>query len=93
MGIDDATARRVNVGGTRTVIELARDAARLERVVHWSTAMVSGNRHGTILRGGPRGRPEVPQRLRADEVRGRADRAQRDAPAADHGDPARDGRR
>ncbi|HET9988075.1 MAG TPA: dephospho-CoA kinase, partial [Kofleriaceae bacterium] len=48
MGIDDATARRVNVGGTRTVIELARDAARLERVVHWSTAMVSGNRHGTI---------------------------------------------
>jgi dephospho-CoA kinase len=48
MGIDDATARRVNVGGTRTVIELARDAARLERVVHWSTAMVSGNRRGTI---------------------------------------------
>ena len=48
MGIDDDTARRVNVGGTRTVIELARDAAKLERVVHWSTAMVSGNRHGTI---------------------------------------------
>ena len=48
MGIDDDTARRVNVGGTRTVIELARDAARLERVVHWSTAMVSGNRHGTV---------------------------------------------
>lgn len=47
-GIDDDTARRVNVGGTRTVIELARDAARLERVVHWSTAMVSGNRHGTV---------------------------------------------
>jgi dephospho-CoA kinase len=48
MGIDDDTARRVNVGGTRTVIELARDAARLERVVHWSTAMVSGDRNGTI---------------------------------------------
>ncbi len=48
MGIDDATARRVNVGGTRTVIELARDAGRLARVVHWSTAMVSGDRHGTI---------------------------------------------
>ena len=48
MGIDEATARRVNVGGTRTVIELARDAARLERVVHWSTAAVSGDRHGTI---------------------------------------------
>src|SRR3954469_21235762 len=39
MGVDDETARRVNVGGTRTVLELARDAARLERVVHWSTAM------------------------------------------------------
>jgi dephospho-CoA kinase len=48
MGIDDDTARRVNVGGTRTVIELARDAARLERVVHWSTAAVSGNRRGTV---------------------------------------------
>lgn len=47
MGIDDDTARRVNVIGTRTVIELARDAARLERVVHWSTAMVSGDRKGT----------------------------------------------
>ncbi|MEO6774965.1 MAG: dephospho-CoA kinase [Kofleriaceae bacterium] len=47
-GVDDATARRVNVGGTRTVIELARDSTRLERVVHWSTAMVSGNRRGTV---------------------------------------------
>jgi dephospho-CoA kinase len=47
MGIDDETARRVNVVGTRTVIELARDAAQLERVVHWSTAMVSGDRKGT----------------------------------------------
>ncbi len=49
MGVDDETARRVNVGGTRTVLELARDASRLERVVHWSTAMVSGNRHGTVF--------------------------------------------
>jgi len=48
MGVDDETARRVNVGGTRTVLELARDAARLERVVHWSTAMVAGNRNGTV---------------------------------------------
>jgi dephospho-CoA kinase len=48
MGIDDDTARRVNVGGTRTVLELARDASRLERIVHWSTAMTSGDRHGTV---------------------------------------------
>jgi len=48
MGVDDDTARRVNLGGTRTVLELARDSTRLERVVHWSTAMVSGDRHGTV---------------------------------------------
>jgi dephospho-CoA kinase len=48
MGVDDETMRRVNVGGTRTVLDLARDAARLERVVHWSTATVSGNRSGTV---------------------------------------------
>jgi dephospho-CoA kinase len=48
MGADEDTARRVNVGGTRTVIDLARDAGRLERVVHWSTVMVSGDRKGTF---------------------------------------------
>ncbi|TMQ06599.1 MAG: dephospho-CoA kinase [Deltaproteobacteria bacterium] len=48
MGVDDDTAHRVNVVGTRTVIDLARDASRLERVVHWSTAMVSGDRRGTF---------------------------------------------
>jgi len=47
MGIDEKTARAVNVTGTRTVLDLARDAPRLERVVHWSTAMVSGDRKGT----------------------------------------------
>jgi len=30
------------------VLDLARDAGRLERVVHWSTAMVSGDRRGTF---------------------------------------------
>jgi nucleoside-diphosphate-sugar epimerase len=35
------------VSGTRTMLEIARDAPRLERVVHWSTAMVSGDRKGT----------------------------------------------
>ncbi len=47
MGVDEATARRVNVTGTRTMLDLARDAGRLARVVHWSTAMVSGDRKGT----------------------------------------------
>lgn len=48
MGVDDETARRVNVTGTRTVLELAKDAPNLERVVHWSTVMVSGDRKGTF---------------------------------------------
>lgn len=48
MGEGDDTARRVNVSGTRTVLELARDVGRLERVVHWSTAMVSGDRKGRV---------------------------------------------
>jgi dephospho-CoA kinase len=48
-GIDAATARRVNVGGTRGVLELAGECARLRRVVHWSTAQVSGKRKGVIL--------------------------------------------
>ncbi|HTE49373.1 MAG TPA: SDR family oxidoreductase [Kofleriaceae bacterium] len=49
MGVDRATARRVNIDGTRGVIELAGDAARLRRLVHWSTAAVSGRRKGVIL--------------------------------------------
>ncbi len=48
MGVDDDTMRRVNVGGTRTMLDLARDSSRLERVVHWSTATVSGNRSATV---------------------------------------------
>jgi dephospho-CoA kinase len=48
MGVDEPTMRRVNVGGTRTVLDLARDAARLERLVHWSTTTVSGSREGTV---------------------------------------------
>jgi dephospho-CoA kinase len=48
MGVDEPTMRRVNVSGTRTVLDLARDAARLERLVHWSTTNVSGSREGTV---------------------------------------------
>jgi dephospho-CoA kinase len=48
MGVDRETAHRVNVAGTRTILDLAKDAGKLERVVHWSTAMVSGDRRGTF---------------------------------------------
>lgn len=49
MGVDRATAERVNVTGTRGVIELARTTRRLRRLIHWSTAFVSGKRKGVVL--------------------------------------------
>jgi thioester reductase-like protein len=49
MGVDRATARRVNVQGTRGILELAAEAVRLRRICHWSTASVSGKRKGVIL--------------------------------------------
>jgi dephospho-CoA kinase len=48
-GVDSQTARRVNVSGTRGVVELARDCGRLRRLVHWSTASVSGKRRGVVM--------------------------------------------
>src|SRR4029079_14926402 len=44
MGVDEQRMRRVSVAGTRTVLDLARDAKQLERFVHWSTTTVSGGR-------------------------------------------------
>ncbi len=44
-----ADLRRVNVEGTRNVLELARAARRLSRLNHFSTAYVSGDRVGVIL--------------------------------------------
>lgn len=49
MGVDRATARKVNIDGTRGVLELASDAVRLRRMIHWSTAAVSGKRKGVVL--------------------------------------------
>jgi thioester reductase-like protein len=44
-----AELRRVNVDGTRSVLDLARAARRLRRLNHFSTAYVSGDRVGVIL--------------------------------------------
>ncbi len=44
-----AEMRRVNVEGTRNVLELALAAKRLQRLSHFSTAFVSGDRVGVIL--------------------------------------------
>ncbi len=41
--------RRVNVEGTRNVLDLARSAPRLRRLHHFSSAWVSGDREGVIL--------------------------------------------
>jgi thioester reductase-like protein len=47
--LDERTATRVNVHGAREVIEFARVAPKLERVVHYSSIFVSGDRTGVVL--------------------------------------------
>ena len=48
LGVPPPTANKVNVEGTRNVLELAHDARRLRRFNHFSTAYVSGDRVGVI---------------------------------------------
>ncbi len=49
LGVEPEAARYLNLEGTREVLELAREAEHLERLVHWSTALVSGARRGYVL--------------------------------------------
>ncbi len=49
LGAERSLFRRVNVEGTRNVLEMARAAPRLRRLNHFSTAWVSGDRVGVIL--------------------------------------------
>lgn len=49
LGVSPDAAEHLNVGGTREVLELAQEAEHLERLVHWSTALVSGARKGYVL--------------------------------------------
>ena len=48
LGMPRETAWKVNVEGTRNVLELARDCRHLERLVHFSTTYVSGDRLGVV---------------------------------------------
>lgn len=48
LGMAKSLAYRVNVEGTRNVIELGLDCRRLKRFVHFSTCYVSGDRVGVI---------------------------------------------
>jgi thioester reductase-like protein len=49
LGAKREMVERVNVDGTRTILELAADASNLRRLIHWSSAQVSGSRSGVIL--------------------------------------------
>ncbi len=48
LGVPKETARKVNVEGTRNLLELARDCRQLHRFSHFSTALVSGDRLGVV---------------------------------------------
>jgi nucleoside-diphosphate-sugar epimerase len=48
LGVAKETAWRVNVDGTRNVLELAQDCGKLRRFNHFSTCYVSGDRVGVI---------------------------------------------
>jgi thioester reductase-like protein len=49
LGVERAVAERVNIEGTREIIDLAGECRKLRRLCHWSTALVSGRRKGIIL--------------------------------------------
>ena len=49
LDIDAREAERLNVYTTREVLELAEAADHLERLIFWSTALVSGDRRGFVL--------------------------------------------
>jgi thioester reductase-like protein len=77
LGAKRELVERVNVDGTRTMLELAGDCARLRRFTHWSTSQVSGARSGVILEE----ELDCGQRFRNvyEETKFRAERMVRDA--------------
>ena len=40
---------RINIGGTRSVLQLAADCKRMRRLCHWSACSVAGKRKGVVL--------------------------------------------
>lgn len=51
LGVDRATAERVNVGGTREIVELGRACENLKNLVIHSTTQVVGDRTGVVREG------------------------------------------
>lgn len=48
-GVDKQTTLQVNIEGSRGIIAFARECRHLRRLIHWSTAFVSGKRKGVVL--------------------------------------------
>jgi nucleoside-diphosphate-sugar epimerase len=48
-GLDGAATPRAVTEGTRAVLDLARECQQLDRLCHYSSALVSGRRKGVIL--------------------------------------------
>jgi thioester reductase-like protein len=48
LGAERSFIERVNIEGTRAVVELAQDCRKLRRLTHFSTVFVSGDRVGVI---------------------------------------------
>src|SRR5204862_7158874 len=48
-GVKRSAAERANIDGTRAMLDLAQEAPKLRRLVHFSTARVSGSRPGVVL--------------------------------------------
>jgi thioester reductase-like protein len=64
-------AERCNVGGTFEVLELARQATSLERVVHWSAICATNDRDGVVFEDelhDPRSNPLAQTRYRAEKL-------------------------
>ena len=79
LGVTDEVAERGNVAGAREVLEIAEAAPALQRLVHWSTALVSGHRRGYVLED----ELEAPSGFRnvIEQTRFRAERMIREAQA------------
>ena len=72
LGVPRRVAEATNLGGAREIVELAEAARDLQRLVFWSTALVSGARRGTVLEDelgdGPFHNPIDETRMRAERI-------------------------
>jgi len=48
-GVTRHLTERINIKGTGEVLELADNAANLNQLIYWSTALVAGSRRGSVM--------------------------------------------